>query len=94
MFLFCKEFSAKFTQRYLMKYLDDAIELPVQCAGYRKSYNVKMRLGLDLKRAMLTSGWAKAVRRFGLEEGCVYIFCFSVDKKGHYPWLLIDPLEA
>jgi hypothetical protein len=94
MFLFCKEFSAKFTQRYLMKYLDDAIELPVQCAGYRKSYNVKMRLGLDLKRAMLTSGWAKAVRRFGLEEGCVYIFCFTVDENGHNPWLLIDPLEA
>jgi hypothetical protein len=93
MFLFCNEFSAKFTQRYLKKYLDDAIEIPVQCAGYHKSYKVKMRLGQDLKRAMLTSGWAKAVRRFGLEEGSIYNFCFSVDRNGDYPWLLIDPLE-
>ncbi|KAK1643538.1 hypothetical protein QYE76_061343 [Lolium multiflorum] len=56
------EFSAKFTERYLKKFLNDAIELPVQCAGYKKYYSVKMRLGIDLKRAMLTSGWAKAVR--------------------------------
>jgi hypothetical protein len=62
-----QEFAVEFTKRYLKRYLAHPVDVPVESIIGKKHYYVRMKLGLN-KKAMMTSGWAKAVSALRIEE--------------------------
>nr|XP_051219979.1 B3 domain-containing protein Os03g0164300-like [Lolium perenne] len=76
----CKmEFGVEFTNAYLKRYLRQPIEVHVECNICTEKGKIRMEMGRgsEINKATLTSGWAKAVRRYLIEEEDIYIFMFS-----------------
>jgi hypothetical protein len=73
---FHQVFGAKFTKRYLRRHLEEPLEVHVENCQNNKVTDVKMKMGLDKRNAIITSGWEKVRRRMKLQTGDIYIFCF------------------
>lgn len=72
-----QDFGAEFTKQSLLRFIDKKpIEIPVYSATRIKTFMVTLKLGKGTNKAMLSAGWAIAVRGFDMTPGQIYVFTF------------------
>ena len=70
----CQEFGVEFTNTNMRGYIQTPIKVFVESAISGKTFMVNMKRGVGTNKAILSGGWAKATKRYRMEEGHIYIF--------------------
>ena len=76
-FIFGQEFGAKYTKAYLEPYLAKPLKVLVECSPSRTPFEVTMKMGEKGPKAIIATGWAKAMAAFNLKEGDIVVFSFT-----------------
>jgi len=76
-FIFGQEFGAKYTEDYLKPYLENPLKVLVECNPCLTPFEVTMKMGEKRPKAIIATGWAKAMAEFKLEEGEIVVFSFT-----------------
>jgi hypothetical protein len=76
---YSQDFSKAFTTQYLERYLAEPVKLCVGCIDHNRSFRVRMKMGrgASSKRAVITTGWAKAMETYQYEEDDIVMFLFE-----------------
>uniref|UniRef100_A0ACD5W6R1 Uncharacterized protein n=1 Tax=Avena sativa TaxID=4498 RepID=A0ACD5W6R1_AVESA len=73
----CKmEFGVEFTNANLKRYLGQPIEIHVECTTSKEKAIIRIKMEQGTNKAIITSGWPNAVKRYLIEEEDIYIFIF------------------
>jgi hypothetical protein len=74
-----QEFGIHFTTEYLKMFLEEPIEVVVNCNRSEQQMYVRMKMGKkkeEEKGAIMTTGWKEVVKEFSLRRGEIFAFSF------------------
>jgi hypothetical protein len=67
---YSQDFSKAFITQYLVRYLAEPVKLRVECIDHNRSFRVQMKMGrgASSKRAVITTGWVKAMETYSMKK--------------------------
>ena len=58
------------------------MDVRTQCVGSSKKYNIRTKMGQFTNKAMMTSKWWNAVKKYDLKENDILLFEFKTRSAG------------
>jgi hypothetical protein len=77
-----QEFSKQYTASCLKRHLQRLLTVEIQSPTHDRAYEGVLKMGRNGKKAQISSGWARAMRKLEIKEGKVYLFLFDLLQDG------------